>query len=291
MPHDAPLAPPSSRIAALLHDASFELSPRDEHAGDALRSLLPPGTTIFVNHPPNAVPAQVAAACARLRRAGFEPVPHVPARMLSGFTQANDLVARAVGDAGVTQVLLLGGDAARPAGPFASAFDLLSTGVLERHGITDVGFAGYPEGHPHIQAATLQQALQAKLELARQRGRAPFVVTQFAFEPEPIRVWIAAQRAAGVLAPIRVGMAGPASVATLAKYAVRCGIGNSLRALARGHAAFARVLTESTPDALIAALVAGEDTGPAIDALHVFTFGGMQRSAAWRRAALAAQAG
>jgi len=70
----------------------------------------------------------------------------------------------------------------------------------------------------------------------------------------------------------------------LAKFAVRCGIGASLRALARGHTAFARILAEAGPDTLIDAVVTGEDPGWPIDGLHVFTFGGIRRTAEWIRA-------
>jgi methylenetetrahydrofolate reductase (NADPH) len=335
-----PRAPRPDAVAALVGACSIELSPRDELAGAGLRGLFPAATAVFVNQPASAMPHHVVAACARLRAAGFEPVPHVLARPLTGFTQASDFLARLAGEAGVTHVLLLGGDADRPAGPFRSAFDLLATGVAERHGIQQVSFAGYPEGHPRIDSATLQQALRAKVELARQRGLAVWLVTQFGFEAAPIHAWIAAQRAAGIDCPIRIGVAGPASVATLAKYAVRCGIGTSLRALARGHAAFARILTEATPDALVEALVAGGgeaggahgpdggadgpdgsavrpgdsahgltgDAGgggagePRADrgaawasgegaiGLHVFTFGGVRRTADWVRGTLARHA-
>ena len=78
--------------------------------------------------------------------------------------------------------------------------------------------------------------------------------------------------------------AGPASIATLAKFAMRCGIGNSLRALARGHTALARILTEANPDALIDALVADDNPDAAVDGLHVFTLGGVRRAANWMHA-------
>jgi methylenetetrahydrofolate reductase (NADPH) len=128
--------------------------------------------------------------------------------------------------------------------------------------------------------------LLAKLEVARQRGLATSLVTQFGFEAQPIQGWIAARRAEGIACPIRIGLAGPATVATLAKYAVRCGIGASLRALAHGHAAIARILSEANPDALIDALVAGEDPAAPIDGLHIFTFGGARRAAAWHTQSL-----
>jgi methylenetetrahydrofolate reductase (NADPH) len=69
----------------------------------------------------------------------------------------------------------------------------------------------------------------------------------------------------------------------LAKFAVRCGIGASLRALARGHTAFARIMVEAGPDALISELVAGESEAAPLSGLHVFTFGGVRRGAEWMR--------
>lgn len=275
-----------TRAAGLIANCSIEVTPRDRYAGEALADLFAAGTTVFVNYPASVTYQDVVSACARLRGAGFVPVPHVAARRLTGFTQATDFVHR-LADAGAAEVLLLGGDAAKAAGPFGGALDLLATGVLERHGISAVAFAGYPEGHPQIDAAVLESALRAKLELGQERGLAASIVTQFAFEAAPVQRWIAAQRAAGVECPIRVGVAGPSSVATLAKYAVRCGVGASLRALARGQAALVRVLAEASPDALIAELVCDETP---VDSLHVFTFGGVQRAAAWRERVLMGRA-
>jgi methylenetetrahydrofolate reductase (NADPH) len=288
---DAPAFPADQRqrAAALIHDCSIELSPRDEFAGDALRPLLAPGTTVFVNHPPSVTHHDIVGACARLRRAGFVPVPHVAARRLASFTQASDFLQRVAGEAGVERLLLIGGDDS-PVGPFRAALDLLSTGVVERHGVGHVVFAGYPEGHPAIDAGTLESALQAKVALARQSGLGVSLVTQFGFEVAPILRWIASLRAQGIDCPVHVGIAGPASVATLAKFAIRCGIGASLRALARGHTAFARILVESGPDALIAELVADETNDAPIAGLHVFTFGGVRRTAEWVSAATTREA-
>ena len=269
----------SQRATALLRSCSIELSPRDALAGEAMRGLLDPGTTVFVNFPSSAGYRDVAAACVCLRRAGFIPVPHVVARRLEGYADASDFLRRLADEADVAQILLLGGDSPRPAGGFDSALSLLSTGAVECCGIRAVAFAGYPEGHPQIAAGVLQASLTVKLEVARRRGLAVSLVTQFGFEAPSILRWIAVQRAAGVTCPIRIGLAGPATVATLAKYAVRCGIGASLRALTRGHAAIARILAESDPGALIEALVAGEDPNSPIDALHLFSFGGVSRTA------------
>jgi methylenetetrahydrofolate reductase (NADPH) len=269
-----------SRVAELIGGCSIELSPRDEFAGDALRKLLDPGRTVFVNHAPSVTHHDIVAACIRLNRAGFVPVPHVAARRLASYTQASDFLHRAVSEAGVESALIIGGDDS-PAGPFRASLDLLATGVVERHGIKSVAFAGYPEGHPAIDSHTLDAALQAKVALARQRGLDVSLVTQFGFEADPIVRWTASLRAQGIACPVRVGVAGPARVATLAKFAIRCGIGASLRALARGHTAFARILTEAGPYALIGELAAGEAADAPIEGLHVFTFGGVRRTAEW----------
>jgi methylenetetrahydrofolate reductase (NADPH) len=283
-----PAVPPRNRhprrVAELLAAASIEISPRDALAGELLRDLFVPGTTVFVNHPASVTHHDIVAACAKLRRAGFTPVPHIAARRLASFTQASDFLRRAAGEAEVTGALLIGGDPDRPAGSFADSLALLASGVVERHGLRWVAFAGYPEGHPNIGSPALQGALRGKIALARRNGLAVSLVTQFGFEAAPIQRWIAALRAAGIDCPVRVGIAGPASVTTLAKFAVRCGIGASLRALARGHTAFARILVEARPDALIDTLGAGEDEGPPIDGLHVFTFGGVRRTAEWMHA-------
>jgi methylenetetrahydrofolate reductase (NADPH) len=272
--------PPRDRAAELVAACSIEISPRDEFAGERLCELFGSGTTVFVNHPGSVTHHDIIAACARLRRAGFNPVPHIAARRLASFTQASDFVQRAA-EAEVKGALIIGGDPDRPVGPFPDACDLLASGLLERHGLHEVLFAGYPEGHPRIAARTLDETLRAKLALARGQGLEPSVVTQFGFEAGPILRWVAALRDGGIVCPVHIGVAGPATVATLAKFAVRCGIGASLRALARGHTAFARILAEAGPDALIEALAAGEDAARPIDGLHLFTFGGVRRTAEW----------
>jgi methylenetetrahydrofolate reductase (NADPH) len=69
------------------------------------------------------------------------------------------------------------------------------------------------------------------------------------------------------------------------KYALRCGVGNSVRALGLRGTAIARLLTESTPERVIADLAAaGGQDELGIDGLHLFNFGGFARTADWARA-------
>jgi methylenetetrahydrofolate reductase (NADPH) len=275
------LAAQRRRVTELVAACSIEVSPRDDFAGERLRELLDPGMTVFVNHPGSVTHHDIVAACARLRHAGFNPVPHIAVRRLASFTQASDFLQRAAAEADVRGALIIGGDPDYPVGPFPDSYDLLASGLVGHHGLREVFFAGYPEGHPRIASRALDEALRAKVELARRQGLEASLVTQFGFEAAPILRWVGALRAQNIVCPVGVGIAGPATVATLAKFAVRCGIGASLRALARGHTAFARILAEAGPDALIGALVAEEDPRWPIDGLHVFTFGGIRRTAEW----------
>ena len=292
LPQNAPaVGAAARRAAALAAAASIELSPKDEFAGYRLRDLLRPGTRVYVNFPGSVTHHDIVAACARLRRAGFVPVPHVAARRLASYTQAADFLRRMAGVAAVDAALLIGGDADRPVGPFEDAHALLRTGLFERHGHRQLGFAGYPQAHPRVARRALDAALRAKLALAQERGLDVEIVTQFGFEPLPILSWISGFRRAVSRCPVRVGVAGPASVATLAKFAVRCGIGASLRGLARDHAAFARILSEAGPGGLIESLAAGEDPAAPIAGLHIFTFGGLRRTGEWLRGGAAGSTG
>jgi methylenetetrahydrofolate reductase (NADPH) len=89
----------------------------------------------------------------------------------------------------------------------------------------------------------------------------------------------------GVELPVRVGLAGPASITTLVKFAVRCGIGESLRALKSRRESIVRLLTEAGPDVVLRQLARFvTDHGPGQFAgIHLFSFGGFARTARWTR--------
>jgi methylenetetrahydrofolate reductase (NADPH) len=271
----------AGRLPTLLGAASLEV-PARERAVDACRDRLSPGTTIHVRHASGDTTHGIVGVAARLARAGFAPVPHVAARALESFTRLNDYLARAVGEAGVAAMLVTAGDQPQPAGPYRSSLDVIETGLFERHGIRRVGIAGYPERHPAVATVALDAARAAKLARLRERGLEPYVVTQLCLDAEPIVAWIAAARAAGVDCAIQVGLAGPATVATLAKFAVRCGVGISLRALARGQTSVARLTREAGPEPILRALARADAP---LDGLHFFSFGGVARTAAWLGAA------
>jgi methylenetetrahydrofolate reductase (NADPH) len=276
--------------AALLGGYSVEVTARGAAAAEICRAHLAVGTEVYVPFTPRDTHHGVVDTATRLHAAGFVVVPHVTARNVASFTQLNEFLARLAGEAGVSRALALGGDADRPAGPYHSSLQALQSGLFQRHGIRRIGLACYPEAHRKIDAAALDQALAAKLDLIRQDGLEAWLVSQFCFEAAPIVDFAARLRTRGVAAPLRVGLAGPADLRRLWKYGLYCGIGDSIRALGSRVDAVANLLARRTPDAIVADLAAARRRDPAlpIAGIHIFTFGGVAAAADWANAILAA---
>jgi len=277
-------ADPAARIAALAKGYSLEVSSRSARDLDACRTHLEKGSDVYINFIAGDDLGAKLRCAAALRASGFRPVPHIGARHLSSAAQLDDLLARLAGEAGVDRALLIGGDAAAAAGPFDSSLAVLASGALAKHGFRAAGFAGYPEGHPAIAEPVLKRALAEKLALAAAQGIEPFIVTQFCFEPAAVTVWLTSLRRDGIAAPVRVGLAGPANVATLVRFALRCGVTNSLRALTGRADRFLRLVTDSAPDGLVRGLAEAAEPAAAIAGLHFFPFGGVAKSARWANA-------
>jgi methylenetetrahydrofolate reductase (NADPH) len=270
----------AARIAALVRGASIECSARDRDEIARVSAGLAAGTEVFVSALSRDTHDRAIAVATQLRRAGLEPVPHIAARGLPSFTAARAFLTRLAQEAGVTRALLIAGDVERP-GPFASSLALLATGAFEAAGIRRIGIAGYPEGNPRIGDQALAQALRGKLELARSAGIEAFIVTQFCFEAERILEWVRQTRAAGIDAPIRVGLAARTSARTLLKYALRCGVGPSIRALGTHASSITRLFVESGPEPIVRTLASELRAEDGVTGLHFFPFGGFGRAAEW----------
>jgi methylenetetrahydrofolate reductase (NADPH) len=279
-------SPPPATIAAMLGHYSIEVHPGDSKALDAARERLSAGTEVFLTWIPGTNPMDLVGAATKLRQAGLLAVPHIGARHLESSAQLERLAACLMGEAGVDRILLIGGDRAEPAGPYDSALAVMQTGAFQKVGITRMAIAGFPEGNPNINDVTLEEALRAKVNFADSTGLRLSIVTQFCFTARPIVAWLQRIRARGIDIPVRIGLAGPASVTTLMRYAVRCGIGNSLHVL-REHPSFAKLLTEKGPEPIIREIAAQTGAGNngslplRIAGLHFFVFGGFGKTVDW----------
>jgi len=273
-------------VASMLRGYSIEINPRQPKVLDAAVERLDRGTEVFLAWIPGANPMDAVAPAARLKGAGLTPVPHVGARHVESAAQLQHFAARLAGEAGVDRILVIGGDRAKPAGPYDSSLGVMQTGVFQKAGISRMAVAGFPEGNPNIPEATLDQSLAAKVKFARESGLELSVVTQFCFKADPIVEWLRRVHDRGIELPVRVGLAGPAGLMTLARYAVRCGIGNSLHVLTE-HPSFARLLTEKGPEPIIRGLATSlredETHALSIAGLHLYVFGGFDKTIDWIR--------
>jgi methylenetetrahydrofolate reductase (NADPH) len=280
---DNSIAP--SGVGEMFRDYSIEVNPRESKMVDTASERLEPGTQVFLTWIPGPDPMNTVAAAAKLRRGGLLPVPHIAARLIESAVQLEQ-IATGLADAGVDRVLIIGGDREKPAGPYDSSLAVMQSDAIQKAGIIRIAIGGFPEGNPNIPDALLAEALTAKLNFARSAGLQLSIVTQFCFEAEPIVKWLRSIRAAGIDIPVRVGLAGPAGLIALTRYAIRCGVVNSLRVLTE-KPSFAKLLIEKGPEPIIRELA--EKAGPAngsalplgIARLHFFVFGGFNKTVDW----------
>jgi methylenetetrahydrofolate reductase (NADPH) len=238
-----------------------------------LAGILPPGTPVYLTAVPTVdVRSQIGAA-ASLRKAGLEPVAHIAARRIASAGQLNELLSGLRAEADMKRLLIIGGDV-DSTGPFADALAVIQNGGLRQHGFEEIGIGGYPEGHPKIPLLRIEAALDQKIAAARAAGLRVTIVSQFSFSPERILIWLRQLRACGIAVPVKVGMAGPASVTGLLRYARRCGVSASLRGLMAGTGR--GLLGHAGPDDIIAALEAAGDLNASP---HYFSFGGAVETA------------
>ena len=271
----------SGELAALLQAASVEVSSRGNQLPE-LRDNFRPGTDVTITFLPGDDYRHNVETAAALRRAGFNPVPHIAAREMPSREALEDFLARARGEADVTRLLLIAGDVVAAKGPYRSSLDVCASGLIEGRGIARLSAAGHPEGHPYLTAAAALRGFDAWRDWGRQTQIRVDVVTQFCFESAPILNFVSELDARGVNLPVIVGVAGPASTATLMKFALRCGIGNSMRSLRGQIGRFGRLLTDTGPDDVVHGLQSAPKTATAsIAGFHLFPFGGLRKAANW----------
>ena len=205
----------------------------------------------FYYFPPGSDFEDTIAVAARLRKEGFNPVPHLAARNILSAAFLDENLGRLRDEAGINEVLTIAGAVDEPVGEFSDSMQVLETGLMDKHGIKKIGVAGHPEGSPDMSDEAIASALKWKNDFAARSNAELYVVTQFCFEVEPIIAWDKAMRAAGNSLPIRIGIPGIATIKTLLNYSKACGIGNSINFLKKQARNVAKLMTVSAPDKLI----------------------------------------
>ncbi|SFR38150.1 methylenetetrahydrofolate reductase (NADPH) [Yoonia tamlensis] len=280
-----PLPETNPELAAFLQDYSIEVMPRTAEKVEDFKELLPAGTRVYVAHIDGTPIADMVATAKRLSRDGFAVMPHFPARIIADQAMLADWIARYSGEAGVDQALLLAGGIATPHGDFHSAMQLLETGLFRDFKRLHV--AGHPEGNRDIDKdgsdKNVMEALRWKQRFSETSDAKMALATQFAFEAAPIIAWADALRDAGITIPVHIGIAGPAKLQTLIKFAIACGVGPSLKVLQKRAMDVTKLLLPYEPTDVLTELAAHKAAQPDfnITNVHFFPLGGIKANAQW----------
>ena len=278
MPMDS--APLTERIVTFMRAASIEITTSERRHLPALRELLPRGTSVYVSHVPSATLAQVVATALAVQDAGFQATPHIVARRIN-YPETLRMALADLTAHGVEQVLLVAGDTEHEAGEFESTLDVFASGILEKSGVKRIGVAGYPEGQRGLGPTLLWNALKAKQAFADRTGLPLFMVTQFGFNGNALRNWEPELARNDIRLPILAGIAGPAPLSKLIKFAMRCGIGASLRTVMRNLSAVGGIAElATTPEQHVMRLMQLSSSTRVV-APHFFCFGGAIETAQW----------
>lgn len=275
----------------LMKDFSLEMTGKDIPALIEARPLIPLGTRINVTFLGNEDLEMRVAAAKAVRELGFVPVPHLSARRLKSQQELEEFLARLQEVDAAGHLFVVGGDPHRPEGPYDDSLAVITSGILQKYGVREVGMGGYPEGHPDIPKETLWRALEDKSRALQDQGLDTVIVTQFAFDTDPVADWIDAVRAKGITAPIRIGTPGPAGVKRLLGFARRFGIGANATIVKKYGFSLTNLMGMAGPDNFVNDLAAvlaehspghGAVIGKQIG-LHFYTFGGLSETAKWAR--------
>jgi len=268
---------------SLLKNSSIELSTNGEPAIKGAAAVLPGNMAVYVPKMPQARLADKLVQLKLLHKYGLNPIPHIVARQLSSDSELRAFLSYAIVSAGVRRVLVIGGDDAEAAGPFADSAAVIESGILSELGITAVDVAGYPDDHPKIPREVLIADLQRKVDLAEEQGLELSVVTQFSFDADSVVRFCGEMAEAAPGVPVYAGLAGPTSPAKLLRFAKICGVSTSMRAANKLGMNAIRLATHSSPEKQFDTLASGVAAGEAgnLKGIHLFSFGGFVDSAEW----------
>ncbi len=274
-------------VESFLKDYSIEVMPRTAEKVEDFRELLPQGTRVYIAHIEGTSIEDMVATASRLARDGYKVMPHFPARIIKDEATLADWIARYQGEAGVDQALLLAGGVAQPHGDYHSSMQLLESGLFDKAGFKRLHVAGHPEGNrdidPDGSMKNVDEALAWKQKFSETTDAEMALATQFAFEAGPVIEWANAIKEAGVDIPIHIGVAGPAKLQTLIKFAIACGVGPSLKVLQKRAMDVTKLLLPYEPTEFVAELAAYKAANPDFNITHVhfFPLGGIKTNGKW----------
>lgn len=275
---DAPMSAANGTIPASIEVAPKHILEKTEYIG-----LFPAGTRTYVTDIGTHSHEDLALACRKLTDAGYKPVQHIAARRMKSDAELEAHIKRLVEEGGVDDVLVIAGESDRQIGPYSSSMEVLRSGVLDRYGIKAIGVAGHPEGNPSAPKGEIYNILREKADFQAKTDARLRIVTQFGFDGDAFVNWAWHVKAMGINLPIHLGVAGPAKVTTLAKFAAMSGVGNSLKFLKKRASSLTALATSHSPEPVVEPIESfwQENSDGPIAQIHVFPFGGLKKSSEW----------
>ncbi len=279
--------PVNGQVEALLKDYSIEVMPRTAEKVEDFRDLLPAGTRVYIAHIEGTPIEDMVATAKRLNADGYPVMPHFPARIIKDKATLADWIARYQGEADVKQGLILAGGVTKPHGGFEDSMQLLESGLFDEAGFERLHVAGHPEGNRDIDAdgttTNVDAALQWKNDFQSRTDAQMALATQFAFDAKPIIAWGDDLKEAGITLPVHIGIAGPAKLQTLIKFAIACGVGPSLKVLQKRAMDVTKLLLPYEPTDVLTELALHKAANPDfnITNVHFFPLGGIKTNANW----------
>lgn len=272
-----------SRLRKTLLNCSVEISPNPANNFKLVKEHLPEGTKVFIVSPEGCNFADIVATATELRSSGFEPVPHFAARSIKDSTVLEENLRKLRGEAGISEVLVIGGGGSKPIGIFDNSLQLLETGLFRKHDINRVAVAGHPEGHPSVRDEVLFDALRRKRAFVENCGAEFFVISQFCFDVNSIIKWENTSRKLMGSMRVHVGIPGLASLKSLIKYARICGIGSSMKFISRNLENVLKLARTWSPDKLLYELSEYKENNPefGMERFHFYSFGELSLTARW----------
>jgi methylenetetrahydrofolate reductase (NADH) len=271
-------------MTSLTSNYSIEITDKEGARFQELCGPIPCLTDVAITSlPREEMEGRIRTAVA-LRRAGLVPIPHLAARRMASLQALDSLLSRLTSEAAVDSVFVIAGDTQETQGPFDDALALIQNADWVKYAVKRIGIAGYPEPHANISQDKLRQALFAKRDFLASINMPYEIVTQFSFDSDSILDWLERLRDAGILAPVKIGVAGPASVKSLLRFASVCGVNASAKVVAKYGFSLAALLGHTGPDALVTNL---EDKYQAsihgVARIHFYPFGGIEKTIDWVR--------
>ena len=277
----------SESLENFLFDYSIEVMPRTAEKIENFRDILPKNTRVYIAHIEGTPIEDMVKTAKRLAEDGFSTMPHFPARIIRDKATLNDWISRYQGEAGVAQALILAGGISKPHGEYESSMDLLETGLFDKANFKNIHIAGHPEGNKDIDpdgsSKNVDAALKWKQSYKDKTDAKMAIVTQFAFESDPIIKWANSIKNAGIDIPIHIGIAGPAKLQTLIRFAIACGVGPSLKVLQKRATDVTKLLLPYEPTEVLSQLAdhKANNSDFNISGVHFFPLGGIKTNAKW----------